>query len=99
MVEIILAAEHTLCVNILVVYLLSYVPNDFFLFALRFRNESNGFACGGSGSLFFTEDGGKSWKRDKSADQIPANLYAIKFSNSEQGFVLGNNGILLRYIG
>lgn len=65
----------------------------------RFRDTSEGFACGGSGSLFFTEDGGKSWKRDKGADGIPANLYAIKFSNPEQGFVLGNNGVLLRYIG
>lgn len=57
-----------------------------------------GFACGGSGSLFKSEDGGKTWKRDKSTDSIPGNLYAITFSGGN-GFILGNDGILLRYIG
>ncbi|GMH35075.1 hypothetical protein BSKO_02943 [Bryopsis sp. KO-2023] len=63
-----------------------------------FRSPKEGYACGGSGSLFLTEDGGKSWKRDKGADQLPANLYAIKFTNPDQGFILGNNGVLLRYL-
>lgn len=63
-----------------------------------FRTPEEGFACGGSGSLFFTQDGGKSWKRDKGADSIPANLYAIKFTNPNQGFILGNNGVLLRFL-
>jgi hypothetical protein len=31
----------------------------------RFKDQGLGFACGGSGSLFKTQDGGKSWKRDK----------------------------------
>ena len=28
-------------------------------------NKDLGFACGGSGSLFKTENGGKTWKREK----------------------------------
>ena len=36
-----------------------------FTHAHRFRDQGLGFACGGSGSLFKTTDGGKSWKRDK----------------------------------
>ena len=31
----------------------------------RFLNKDLGFACGGSGSLFKTENGGKTWKREK----------------------------------
>ena len=68
-------------------------------FACRFRGEQEGYACGGSGSLFRTDDGGKSWKRDRSTDQVAGNLYAIKFSEKGNGFILGNDGILLRYIG
>ena len=37
------------------------------------------YACGGSGSLFKSEDGGKSWKRDRSTDDVAGNLYAIRF--------------------
>ena len=65
----------------------------------RFRSDQEGYACGGSGSLFRTDDGGKSWKRDRSTDQVAGNLYAIKFSENGNGFILGNDGILLRYIG
>ncbi len=57
------------------------------------------YACGGSGSLFKSEDGGNSWKRDKATDGVAGNLYAIKFFPNNLGFILGNNGILLRYIG
>eukprot|EP00798_Chlamydomonas_sp_ICE-L_P008833 gene8833-90_t len=66
---------------------------------IGYKNEKIGFACGGSGSLFKTVDGGKSWKRDKSGDEIPANLYDIKFYKNGNGFILGNDNILLRYIG
>ena len=65
----------------------------------RFRNDNEGYACGGSGSLFRTDNGGKSWKRDRSTDQVAGNLYAIKFTEKGNGFILGNDGILLRYIG
>ncbi|KAJ9520220.1 hypothetical protein QJQ45_030172 [Haematococcus lacustris] len=65
-----------------------------------FRNSEVAYAVGGSGSLFKSEDGGKTWKRDKSGDDVPANLYAVRFFNEgKAGFILGNDAILLRYIG
>jgi len=64
-----------------------------------FQNNSVGYACGGSGSLYKTDDGGEYWKRDKSADNIAGNLYTVKFVSPDSGFILGNNGILLRYVG
>jgi photosystem II stability/assembly factor-like uncharacterized protein len=63
-----------------------------------FLDDKVGYACGGSGSLFKSDDGGASWKRDKSTDDVAGNLYAIKFFPGNLGFILGNNGILLRYI-
>eukprot|EP00244_Chara_vulgaris_P014837 TRINITY_DN955_c0_g1_i6.p1 TRINITY_DN955_c0_g1~~TRINITY_DN955_c0_g1_i6.p1 ORF type:complete len:476 (+),score=69.71 TRINITY_DN955_c0_g1_i6:478-1905(+) len=64
-----------------------------------FVSNAQAFAAGGSGILLKTQDGGKTWSRDKTADDIAANLYAVRFVNDKQGFVLGNNGVLLRYIG
>merc|ERR1712100_284348 len=49
------------------------------------------YACGGSGSLFKTTDGGKTWKRDKPADDLAGNLYNIKFVDDKTGFILGND--------
>ena len=37
----------------------------------RFLNKDLGFACGGSGSLFKTENGGKTWKREKVEPRSP----------------------------
>lgn len=65
---------------------------------INFADSNLGFACGGSGSLFKTLDGGKSWKRDRSTDDLAANLYEIKFVGGH-GFVLGNDGVFLRYTG
>jgi photosystem II stability/assembly factor-like uncharacterized protein len=65
---------------------------------LGFQTDSLGFACGGSGSLYKTEDGGDSWKRDKSADNLAGNLYLVKFFKDRSGFILGSNAILLKYI-
>jgi photosystem II stability/assembly factor-like uncharacterized protein len=64
----------------------------------RFKDGATGYACGGSGSLFRTDDGGKSWKRDRGTDGVAGNLYAIKFNGNATGFILGNDGILLRSI-
>jgi len=38
------------------------------------------------------EDGGKSWKRDRTTDDLAANLYEIKFLAPGTGFILGNDG-------
>ncbi|XP_022743177.1 photosystem II stability/assembly factor HCF136, chloroplastic-like [Durio zibethinus] len=64
-----------------------------------FRSMEEAWAAGGSGVLLRTTNGGKSWTRDKAADNIAANLYSVKFINEKKGFVLGNDGVLLRYLG
>jgi len=47
----------------------------------RFKPGSElGFAAGGSGTLVKTDDGGRSWKRDRSTDEVAGNLYAIKWT-------------------
>lgn len=64
-----------------------------------YRSEDEAWAAGGSGILLRTTNGGKSWTRDKAADNIAANLYSVKFIDDKKGFVLGNDGVLLRYLG
>ena len=74
----------------------------FGLLDVSYASADVAFACGGSGSLYKSTDGGATWRRDRSADDVAGNLYAIKFSGppaSRHGFILGNDGILLRYIG
>ena len=67
---------------------------------IGFRNDTEAWAAGGSGTLFRSDDGGLSWRRERGADSVPGNLYAVKFSkDGKTGFVLGNDGVLLRYIG
>ena len=57
------------------------------------------WTVGGSGSVFYSTDGGKNWKRDRGTDNVAANLYNVKFQSEKQGFILGNDGVLLRYTG
>lgn len=64
-----------------------------------YRSQDEAWAAGGSGILLRTTNGGKSWTRDKAADNIAANLYSVKFIDEKIGFVLGNDGVLLRYLG
>jgi len=67
---------------------------------VKFLDGERGYACGGSGSLYKTIDGGKTWKRDRSTDDLAANLYEIKFTEGgKNGFVLGNDAVLLRWTG
>eukprot|EP00270_Netrium_digitus_P004294 TRINITY_DN152_c0_g1_i1.p1 TRINITY_DN152_c0_g1~~TRINITY_DN152_c0_g1_i1.p1 ORF type:complete len:441 (+),score=68.65 TRINITY_DN152_c0_g1_i1:60-1325(+) len=64
-----------------------------------YKSQDEAWAAGGSGVLLKTTDGGKTWTRDRVADNLAANLYSVKFVGEKQGFVLGNDGILLRYMG
>eukprot|EP00210_Caulerpa_lentillifera_P007752 g7398.t1 len=70
----------------------------FGLLDVGFRNDQEAYACGGGGSLFYSDNGGESWRRDRGADDVPGNLYLVKFLTPDRGFILGNNKILFRYI-
>ena len=62
-------------------------------------NGKEFWIVGGSGSVFYSNDAGKSWKRDRGADGVAANLYTVKFNTNDNGFILGNDGVLLKYNG
>jgi len=65
------------------------------------RNEKEVWAVGGSNTMYVSFDGGKKFKFDKSANDIPGNLYNVKFfpKHGNMGWALGSNGLLLRYVG
>lgn len=51
--------------------------------------------------MYVSFDGGKKFTFDKSANNIPGNLYNVKFFKeyNNMGWALGSNGLLLRYTG
>lgn len=57
-------------------------------------NSNQAWAVGGGGTIFGSVDGGRTWQKDKSADDLPTNLYKIKFFG-DKGYILGSNGVLL----
>ncbi|KAK6796275.1 hypothetical protein RDI58_003976 [Solanum bulbocastanum] len=77
----------------------SVQSRGFGILDVGYRSQDEAWAAGGSGILLKTTNGGKTWIRDKAADNIAANLYSVKFINDNQGFVLGNDGVLLKYLG
>lgn len=64
---------------------------------VAFRTKEEGWAVGGSGVIYFSKDGGKTWQFDPSGTELPCNLYNVKFfSGGKVGFMIGSAGILLR---
>ena len=51
--------------------------------------------------MYVSYDGGKKFSFDKSANDIPGNLYNIKFFKDfgNMGFALGSNGVLMKFMG
>jgi len=66
-----------------------------------YRNEKEVWAVGGSNTMYVSFDGGKKFAFDKSANNIPGNLYNVKFFKEygNMGWALGSNGLLLNYSG
>merc|ERR1719327_1056942 len=58
------------------------------------RDSDKAWAVGGGGTIFGSKDGGRTWQKDKVADDLPTNLYKIKFFGNK-GYILGSNGVLL----
>mmetsp|Transcript_43340 Transcript_43340/g.139263 ORF Transcript_43340/g.139263 Transcript_43340/m.139263 type:complete len:498 (+) Transcript_43340:59-1552(+) len=64
-----------------------------------FRSQTEGWAVGGSGVIYFTTNGGKTWQFDSSGTELPCNLYNVKFfNNGKIGYMIGSAGILLRKV-
>ncbi len=64
---------------------------------VAYRTAEEIWVAGGSGNLFCSFDGGKTWQKDREIEQVPSNLYKIVFITPEQGFIMGQKGVLLRY--
>jgi len=68
---------------------------------VAWRNKEEVWAVGGSNTMYVSNDGGRNFSFDKSANDIPGNLYNVKFFKEwgNKGFALGSNGLLLKYVG
>lgn len=68
---------------------------------VAWRTPNEVWAVGGSNTMYQSTDGGKTFGFDKSANNIPGNLYNVKFFKQfdNAGWALGSNGLLLRYVG
>ena len=68
---------------------------------VAWRTKDEVWAVGGSNTMYVSFDGGKKFAFDKSANEIPGNLYSVKFFKDfgNMGWALGSNGLLLHYKG
>lgn len=67
------------------------------LLDLAYRTPNELWITGGSGNLLCSLDGGKTWLKDRTVEDVPSNLYKIVFASPDQGFILGQQGTVLRY--
>ncbi|AFY64826.1 photosynthesis system II assembly factor Ycf48 [Geitlerinema sp. PCC 7407] len=69
------------------------------LLDLAYRTPDELWVTGGSANLLRSVDGGKTWEKDRSVEDIPSNFYRVVFFDGDKGFVLGQRGTLLKYEG
>eukprot|EP00930_Biecheleria_cincta_P069233 TRINITY_DN569_c0_g2_i1.p1 TRINITY_DN569_c0_g2~~TRINITY_DN569_c0_g2_i1.p1 ORF type:complete len:520 (-),score=102.11 TRINITY_DN569_c0_g2_i1:26-1585(-) len=64
---------------------------------IAYRTPLEAWAAGGSGVIYQTKDGGKTWQFDPSGTDLPCNLYNVKFfEGGKVGYMIGSAGVLLR---
>lgn len=68
---------------------------------VAWRDDNEVWAVGGSNTMYVSKDNGKNFVFDKSANDIPGNLYNVKFfpEFGNAGWALGSSGLLLKYVG
>lgn len=64
------------------------------LYGLYFRNVNEGWVVGGTGTVLYTADGGKTWNRLKSGTD--SDLLAITADSSGSIFAIGKRGTVLK---
>lgn len=68
------------------------------LLDLAYRTPSEIWVAGGSGNLLLSQDGGKTWEKDRFVEDVPSNLYRIKFFGENKGFIIGQQGTMMKYV-
>ncbi|MEW6441589.1 MAG: YCF48-related protein [bacterium] len=63
------------------------------LFSMSFPTDKEGWACGRSGVILHTSDGGATWERQASG--VEFTLTSIDFTDRENGWAVGNKGTIL----
>lgn len=67
------------------------------LLDVGYRTPKEMWVAGGSANLLASFDDGKTWKKVRKVEDIPANFYRAIFLSPDRGFVLGNEGVMLKY--
>ncbi|HIK46323.1 MAG TPA: photosynthesis system II assembly factor Ycf48 [Leptolyngbyaceae cyanobacterium M65_K2018_010] len=67
------------------------------LLDMAFRTADEVWVTGGGGNLLCSFDGGQTWFKDESVNDVPTNFYRIRFMGPDKGFVLGQQGAILKY--
>mmetsp|Transcript_15655 Transcript_15655/g.28459 ORF Transcript_15655/g.28459 Transcript_15655/m.28459 type:complete len:473 (+) Transcript_15655:94-1512(+) len=66
---------------------------------IAYRTPAEAWAVGGSGVIYYSSDGGRTFNYDKSGNELPCNLYNVKFfDGGKVGYMIGSAGILLRKV-
>lgn len=74
------------------------VATSWGLLDLAYRTPNEIWVAGGSSNLIVSQDGGKTWTKDRFVEDVPSNLYRIKFFGEEKGFIIGQQGTMLKYV-
>ncbi|MGU7771697.1 WD40/YVTN/BNR-like repeat-containing protein [Burkholderia sp. MR1-5-21] len=65
------------------------VPVDSTLTSVSFADNSNGWAVGHWGVIIRTEDGGETWKLQRSDLHVDQPLFSVHFTDSRKGWAVG----------
>ncbi len=68
-------------------------PQDVTMFGIDFIDESRGWAVGEFSTLFYTEDGGKTWVRQELSEE-EITLQCIDFVDEKNGWIAGIEGTI-----
>ncbi len=76
-----------------------YINAQFGLQDIFFHDADEGWAIGGAGGIWHTEDGGNTWSGSPFPEAISEGLLALHFPDRGNGWAVGMHGTILHYSG
>lgn len=64
------------------------------LYSVHFSSGKTGWACGSHGTVIYSFDSGKTWKKQES--NVKADLRDIHAADTEKGWAVGDKGVIIR---